>query len=204
MSLHPKPDESDMSTHDDGNAYRMNKIREFENYLKSEIQSRYSLYKKYNRACMAVDGTCAGTSLAAVSVSAVGMVLVATGVAAIPGLALECVSAFFGMVDMVGIFVSRKIRQKMNKHHDIKTAAVSSLKSLTLIASKALNDGHVTDDEFNAIINLLDMYNELKEKIRLSEVDNESEDKKKLVREAKRLIKRELIDKFGDKDIGKD
>lgn len=204
MSLYPKDDTSDdveknvekEKKDDAGNTFRLKKMGELEKYLKSEINSRRNIYKKYNRAKMIIDGVSAGASVSTVVISAVGVTLISTGIGAVSGLVLECVSALTGMSDMIGIFVSRKLAQKANKHHDIVMVAESKLNTLRTHISKALNDGVISEEEFKLVVDEVDKYNDLKERIRSKQFDGNSEDRDKLVNEAKEIVRKELIDKL--------
>ena len=55
---------------------------------------------------------------------------------------------------------------KLKKHHEIVTLALAKRDTVDRLVSKALNDGHVSDAEFQIISAELSQYNVLKERVR--------------------------------------
>jgi len=68
--------------------FRLQKIDELEAYVRSELDSRGRLYKKYHRAVNALDSTCAALGTVCIAAGAVGAGLLASGIRFVPGLAL--------------------------------------------------------------------------------------------------------------------
>src|ERR1043165_873410 len=94
MSLYPslavptisdeKLSESEMTPQ----TFRLQKIGELEAFLRSEVEFRSALFKKYSRAVNMVNGTSASCSLFGISAGTSGLALIVTGVGVIAGLIL--------------------------------------------------------------------------------------------------------------------
>ena len=55
---------------------------------------------------------------------------------------------------------------KIKKHHEIVTLAVAKRDFIDRLVSKAMNDKHVSDAEFQIIVAEVEQYNVLKERVR--------------------------------------
>jgi hypothetical protein len=69
--------------------FRLQKIGELETFLRSAVEGRSRLHKKYRRAVNILDGACATLGAACVVTGAVGTGQLASGVGFVLGLALE-------------------------------------------------------------------------------------------------------------------
>ena len=77
--------------------FRLQKIGELEAFLRSEIEIRSCLQKKYRRAVNALDGTCAVLGTTCVVAGGVGAGFLASGVGIVPGIVLEGITAGAGI-----------------------------------------------------------------------------------------------------------
>lgn len=158
-SLYPKLSEP-------ASTYRLQKIDELEKYLRTEMESRDQLQKKYQRAVNALDGTCAALGTAFTVTGAAGAALIATGVGVIPGLIIEGITGLAGILDVIGIVVSRRCSTKAKKHNELRMLAESKLNTVHSHISKALEDCSISDDEYRLILDEVEKYRAMKDEIR--------------------------------------
>ena len=82
--------------------------------------------------------------------------------------------------------VRRKLMSKAQKHYEIKTIGESKLNSIKSLISKALNDGEISEEEFQLVLCELEGNNALKDKTRTKQSGlGRQEKKKKLIEEGK-------------------
>ena len=81
--------------------------------------------------------------------------------------------------------VRRKLASKAQKHYEIKTLGESKLNSIKNLISKALNDGQISQEEFKIVLDELDRYTELKDKLHTKHSGLSEQEKKKLIEEGK-------------------
>ena len=146
--------------------FRLQKIGELEAFLRSEIEGRSRLHKKYQRAVNGLDGACAALGLVFVGTGAVGTGLLASGVGFIPGLVIEGVTGVAGLLDVAVVAVSRRCSAKAAKHEAIRILASAKLNTVHSHISKALEDCEISDDEYKLILDEVDKYRAMKEEIR--------------------------------------
>ena len=122
--------------------------------------------KKYKRAVNVTD--CVGNALSAMTVAAAvsGVALLST-IAAMPaGIALESIAAVYGSVMMAGRVMSRRLNKKAKKHDNIRQSAETVLRSISQITCRALDDGVVSDSEYQLVLDEVELFAEQKEEIR--------------------------------------
>jgi hypothetical protein len=146
--------------------FRLQKIGELETFLRSEVEGRSRLHKKYRRAVNILDGVCATLGAACVVTSAVGTGLLASGVGFVLGLALEVGTGVAGLLDVAGVAVSRRCSAKAARHEAIRILASTKLNTVHSHISKALEDCAISDDEYKLILDEVDKYRAMKEEIR--------------------------------------
>jgi len=162
MSLYPALTDETVNPQ----TFRLNKIGEMETFLRSEINSRSRLHKKYRRAVNTLDGACATLGTACVATGAAGAGLLASGIGLIPGIALEVIASVVGLLDVVGVAISRKCSTKARKHETISILASSKLDTVHSHISKALEDCDISDDEYRLVLEEAEKYRTMKEEIR--------------------------------------
>ena len=177
---------------DDGQNYRLQKITEIERTLINERDKRKSLYKKCKRGVNATDGV--DTSLITASVGLAGV-----GIAFPFLLPLQITAIVCASVGSLVKFARRKLTTKSKKHYEIKTMAECKLNSIKDLISKSLSDGQISEKEFKSVLDELDKYNELKEKIRTKQTQEKMNDdeRKKLIEDTEARVRTELKKKNG-------
>jgi hypothetical protein len=146
--------------------FRLQKIGELEAFLRSEVEGRSRLHKKYRRAVNILDGTCATLGAACVVTGAAGTGLLASGVGVVLGLVLEGITGVAGLLDVAGVAASRRCSAKAARHEAIRILASAKLNTVHSHISKALEDCTISDDEYKLILDEVDKYRAMKEEIR--------------------------------------
>lgn len=149
-----------------GLQFRLQNIYELEKYLRSEIESRGRIHKKYQRAVNALDGTCAALGTACLVTVPGGLSLLTSGVGFIPGIVIEAIAGVACLLDIIGIAVSRRCSAKAAKHEAVRILASSKLNTVHSHISKALEDSVISDDEYKLILDEVEKYRIMKEELR--------------------------------------
>ena len=110
-----------------------------------------------------VDSVLIGITVCA---EATGVVLLATGVASPIALGLGISGAATGAISLFGNIAVRKTTIRAEKHLKIKMLASAELDTIASHISKALMDDHISDEEFQLIMEELNKYKAMKEEIR--------------------------------------
>ena len=151
---------------DRGHSYRLNIIREVQNFLEEEIKKREAFSKKYFRISRIINIIDNGLFAVTLGAEGAGSVLLLTGVGAPFAAALAIGGMVVGGISIIGNFYSRKARTKGEKHLRISERAISKLDTIASHISKALMDDFVSNEEFNLILEEMNKYKALKEEIR--------------------------------------
>ena len=163
---------------EDGQNYRLQKISEIEIKLLKERDARKALYKKYKRRMNATDGV--DTALISTSV-----VMAGVGLAVPVLLPLEIAAILCGCAGVFVKLVRRKLASKAQKHYEIKTLGESKLNFIKNLISKALNDGQISQEEFKIVLDELDRYTDLKDKLHTKDSGMNEQEKKEVNRRRK-------------------
>ena len=151
---------------DRGHSYRLNIIREVQNFLEEEIKKREAFSKKYFRIAKVVNIVDNALITITIGAEGTGDVLLSTGVGAPFALALGISGVVTGAISLIGNIFSKKATTKAEKHLKIRTLAVAKLDTITTHVSKALIDDFISNEEFNLIMEEMNKYKTLKEEVR--------------------------------------
>ena len=151
---------------DRGHSYRLNIIREVQNFLEEEIKKREAFSKKYFRIADIVNIVDNALIITTIGAEGTSAVLLATGVGAPFALALGISGAITGGISLIGNIFSKKATTKAEKHLKIRTLASAKLDTITTHVSKALIDDFISNEEFNLIMEEMNKYKALKEEVR--------------------------------------
>ena len=151
---------------DHGHSYRLNIIREVQNFLEEEIKKREAFSKKYFRIADIVNIVDNALIITTIGAEGTSAVLLATGVGAPFALALGISGAITGGISLIGNIFSKKATTKAEKHLKIRTLAAAKLDTITTHVSKALIDDFINNEEFNLIMEEMNKYKALKEEVR--------------------------------------
>ena len=125
---------------DQGQGYRLQKIKEIQTFLEKEVATREALSKKYFRAARIVDNVDMVLIAITLGEGAGGVALLSTVIATPAVIAIEGVALFTGFLSIKGKYSVKKSMSKAEKHEKIKTIASAKLDTIALHISKALND----------------------------------------------------------------
>ena len=155
------PPDDHLEPQDDGE-YRLKKIDEVEKFLRQEIKIRDRLAKKFKRRATAstISDTSVITAITALEVASI--VTLTSGI----GLPISIVLASTGLLLGLGSTVIHKIQRifesKVKKHDKVKTLAESKLDSISGIVSKAVEDSHISHQEYLLILKEIENYRKIK------------------------------------------
>ena len=150
----------------DGHTYRLKVITDVQKFLETEISKRDAFSKKYFRVAKVIsniDSVLIGITICA---EGAGALLLATGVGSPIALGLGIGGAATGAISLMGNIAVNKMTVKAEKHLKIKIAAAAKLDTIASHISKAMMDNHISNDEFNLIMEELNKYKAMKEEIR--------------------------------------
>ena len=175
-SIRELPTAPDVVNGDQGHSYRLKIIREIQEFLEKEFKQREELNKKYLRIARLINVVDNGLLTITLIAETTASALSATGVDDSFGLTLTISGAVTAAVSLFGNFFCRKVTLKAMKHKEIRALASGNLRLIASHISKALIDNHISNEEFNLILEVLEKYKEVKEEIR-------SNTKKKITKE---------------------
>jgi len=146
--------------------FRLQKVSEIETSLRTEVENRERLHKKYRRCVNSLDGICGMLGTTCVVTGTVGAGLLASGIGFVVGLVLETVTGVAGLLDFAGVVVSRRCSAKAAKHKAVFVLASAKLNTVHSHISKALEDCNISDDEYKLVLEEIEKYRTVKEEIR--------------------------------------
>ena len=150
----------------DDESYRLKKIDELEKFLRSEVEERDKLAKRFKRRATAATFSDGSVIAAITALEIASIVTLTTGV----GMPLSVVLASTGLLLGLGSAAIHKTQKifdsKAKKHDKIKTLAESKLDTISGIVSKAVEDSHISHQEYQLILREVEHYRTMKEEIR--------------------------------------
>ena len=124
------------------------------------------MYKKYRRGANIADRIDTALSVTSVGLTASGVGLLSTIIAAPVAFGLQAGTIVCGLLRGGGKLVGRRLQAKARKHDLIHGLAESKLNTIADSISVALNDDKITAEEFRLIPSEVDKYNRMKAEIR--------------------------------------
>ena len=181
--------------------YRLTQVARLKDQLKTELDSREALYKKYRRAVNIVDAVDVGATATGIILGGVGTGLLATLIAApavpiIMGAAAGC-----ALISAGTKVATRRLRLKARKHDQVRVLAESKLNSIADLVSKALEDGEISHEEFQAVVNEAQRYHDMKKRVQVGtqkkivELDKATE--KALIEQGRKEARNSFMNKIG-------
>ena len=151
---------------DESHIYRLKKIEEVEVFLRAEISEREKLYKKFKRHATTTQILDHTLITATVITGSGSIVTLCTGVGLPASIALASVSLILSLTTVITRKTSKLYDTKAKKHDKITVLAQTKLDSVHDTVSKAINDGHISPEEFQRVIHEKQRYLLLKQGIR--------------------------------------
>ena len=151
---------------DDNQAYRLKKIDELEKFLRDEIRTRDSLTKRFKRRATStlISDTAIITTITGLEIASIA--ILTTGIGVPISVILASTGLFLGLGSAIIHKTQRIFDSKAKKHEKIKTLAESKLDTISGIVSKAVEDAHVSHEEYQLILKEAKSYRQMKEQIR--------------------------------------
>ena len=146
--------------------YRLKHIKDVKQELERTSDIRKSLRKRYSNLISSLDYS--NYALNTVScISGVSSVSLLSTVALVPvSVVLGGVSAECGVASVIVTKLNKKFKHKQDKHRDIYNLCENKLNTINSILSKALNDGFISNEEFDLILKEEKHFREMKESIK--------------------------------------
>ena len=183
---------------DQGQSYRI--INEIQAFREKEVATREALSKKSFRAAKIVDNVDTVLITVTLGAGAGGIALISTVVASPIVIPLEGMTLFTGLLSSISKYSIRKSTSKAKKHEKIKTIASTKLDNISSNISKALSDNKVTVEEFRLILEELEKYKIMKEKVRAKTKKKIATEMEETLIERGRQEARESFRKLIEKD----
>ena len=144
----------------------LKKIEEVEVFLRAEISERERLYKKFKRHATRTQILDHTLITATVITGSGSIVTLCTGVGLPASIALASVSLILSLTTAITRKTSKLYDTKAKKDDKIAVLAQTKLDSVHDTVSKAINDGHISPEEFQRVIHEKQRYLLLKQGIR--------------------------------------
>ena len=173
-------------------SFRLKKICDCQKELENEISHYQRQVKKYKRAHAIAHTSSTLTGVLAAVLSSTGLAVSLSGIGVIAGAPLAGIAGLLGFLSTAMTIGSKKMNTKITKHEKTVSLAESSQLSICKLISKAMNDGQISDVEFNLILREVEQYHSLKNGLR-KEMKSEGVD----VEAIKQQIKDEYQKKLG-------
>ena len=146
--------------------FRLRRIRDCHRELENEISHYQRVSKKYKRANSIAHTSSALTGVTAAVLSSTGLGISLSGIGVIVGAPLAGIAGLLGFISIAMMIGGRRLNKKIMNHE--KTISLAEAKHLLMskLISKALNDGRISDVEFDLILREVEQYHSLKKCLR--------------------------------------
>ena len=154
--------------------------------------------KKYKRAKTIINAFATSTGVLTVVLSSASLVTSLTLIGSLAGAPLAGIAGLMGIASTAAGVSSGRLNKKVIKHEKTISLAESKHLSISRLVSKALNDGSISDVEFNLILREIENYYSFKGQLRReARIENTSSDEKVDVEALKEEIKKKYQQKLG-------
>ena len=151
---------------DEGKTFRLKRISDIREILEKEVETRGRYRRRYKSVYNTAIYVNAGAGLTSVASSVSAAATAATGVGIIASVPLGFLAVATGVLSVVSAGISKILLKKVEKHQEIKLIAVSKLSSVNGLVSKALQDGNISNEEYQIILQEMESYRNHKSQIR--------------------------------------
>ena len=173
--------------------FRLKKICDCQKVLENEISHYKQISQKYKQAKSNADSFATSTAILTVLLSSSGLVASLSGIGVVVGAPLAGIAGLMGMASTAVGVGSGRLNKKITKHEKTVSLAEAKHLSVSRLVSKALNDGVISDAEFNMILRGVENYYSLKGQLRWTAIsENKSSGEKVDVEALKEEIKNEF------------
>ena len=170
--------------------FRLKKICDCQKELENEISHYQHAGKKYKRAKSIANAFATSTGILTVVLSSAVLTASLTGIGIVAGAPLVGIAGLMGLFSTAVGVGSGRLSEKITKHEKTISLAESKHLSVSRLVSKALNDGIISDAEFNLILREIENYYSLKGQLRRkARIENKSSGEKVDVEAIQKEIK---------------
>ena len=150
---------------DEGKTFRLKRISDIRESLEKELETR-GTYIDVVINLLVIQLFISGAGLTSVGSSIVAAATAATGVGIIVSVPLGFTAVAAGVFSVISSAISKILLKKVEKHQQIKLIAAAKLSSVNGIVSRALQDCHISNEEFQIILQEEESYLDHKSQIR--------------------------------------
>ena len=173
--------------------FRLNKINDIKDYFLAEIRERELISKNLSKCIASLDYFDKSLNVLSILSGSISIASFAGVIGAPAGIiGASCGFTFSITSGFIKRFLNT-IRTKKKKHNKIAMLARSKLNSIENKISKALMDNEISHEDFEAIINEEKKHRELKESIRMINIQRRDAEKVNLIEEGKKIGINEAI-----------
>ena len=173
--------------------FRLNKINEIKDYFLGQIRERELISKNFSKYIAFLDYFDKSLNVLSVLSGSISIASFASVIGVPAGIIGASCSFTFSITSGFVKRFLKTIRNKKKKHNKIVMLARSKLNSIESKISKALMDNEISHEDFETIINEEKKYRELKESIRMLNIQKSDAEKVNLIEEGKKIGINEAI-----------
>ena len=167
--------------------FRLNKINEIKDYFLAEIRERELISKNISKYIASLDYFDKSLNVLSILSGSISIASFATVIGAPAGIIGASCSFTFSITSGFIKRFLKTIRNKKKKHNKIFVLARIKLNSIENEISKALTDNEISHEDFETIISEEKQYQELKESIRMVNIQRSDAEKVNLIEEGKKI-----------------
>ena len=167
--------------------FRLNKINEIKDYFLAEIRERELISKNISKYIASLDYFDKSLNVLSILSGSISIASFATVIGVPAGIIGASCSFTFSITSGFIKRFLKTIRNKKKKHNKIFVLARIKLNSIENEISKALTDNEISHEDFETIISEEKQYQELKESIRMVNIQRSDAEKVNLIEEGKKI-----------------
>ena len=153
---------------DSATKFRRDEIEMIKKNLENQLAHYYQTSAKFKRWHTRCQTVCALTGGVATILTGSGLAASLSVVGVVVGAPLIATAALFSLVSTSSIVTVKFFLRKAKKHEKIQTLAEATLSSINSLISSALEDGKISDSEYQDIIKKYNSFTTAKTKLRFS------------------------------------
>ena len=153
---------------DSATKFRRAEIEKMKKNLENQLAHYYQTSAKFKRWHTRCQTVCALTGGVATILTGSGLAASLSVVGVVVGAPLIATATLFSLVSTSSIVTVKFFLRKAKKHEKIQTLAEATLSTINSLISTALEDGKITDSEYQDIIKKYNTFTTAKTKLRFS------------------------------------
>ena len=179
--------------------FKLTEISKCLREINTEIEHYRLVLKKYEKVRKVIHYSVVSLGAMTTVLSSGAVATALSGIGALVGVSLGSIAIFSGGASAGLSVINKKLELKVNKHSRIHALAVAKHDSINSYVTKALNDNHVSDTEFELITREMHKYRQLKENLRLHFAQKQKTSRQPDVPDLKKIkneIRQEILKKL--------